>query len=89
MHALHMIPHYAYSPSCTKDYVQIYLGLDMTSASTFRLCGSGHFVNVGFVSSPGFYFNEAFVHYHTDESNTAPIVRGFEANFVARGKGEG
>lgn len=89
MHALHPTPHYACSPaSCTKDYVQIYLGLDMTSASTFRICGSGYFVNVGFVSSPGFYFNEAFVHYHTDGSNTASNVRGFEAQFVAHGKGQ-
>lgn len=83
-----MISHYAYSPSCTKDYFQIYLGLDMTSANTFRICGSGHFVNVGFTSSPGFYFNEAFVHYHTDGSNTASNS-GFEAHFVARGKEEG
>ena len=80
------IPHYAYSPSCTKDYVQIYLGLDMTSASTFRLCGSRHFTNYSFVSIPGFYFNEAFVHYHTDGSNTASNVHGFEAQFVAYGK---
>ena len=43
-------------------------------------------VNVGFVSSPGFYFNEAFVHYHTDGSNTASNVRGFDAQFVASGK---
>ena len=83
------IAHNAYSPSCTKDYVQIYLGLDMTSANTFRLCGSGHFTYNSSVSVPGFYFNEAFVHYHTDGSNTASNVHGFEAHFVARGKGEG
>lgn len=75
-----MTPHYAYSPSCTKDYVQIYVGLDITSSNTLRICGSGinWTVNVS--------INEAFLHYHTDGYNTVLNTRGFEAQFVTYGK---
>lgn len=77
-----------YSPGCTKDYVQIYYGTELTSNNVARFQGTtdGRICdNRGFTQTYSIFTDLVTLYFHTDGSGSGR--RGLSVTLTAIGNG--